>query len=138
MSQNDERHILQATYQSNLIHAISDVIFRMNNNDVFGAYNSLETLYILLPKICYQEVKTIHDKEISKLQRIENNTRAQDFAVRQMNLTNSKSLILQTINKILLKAYKDSLESHNYLDLTRGRPPTKESNIQSIGAALKR
>ncbi len=137
MSQSDERHILQATYQSNLIHAISDVIFRMNSNDVFGTYNALETLYILLPKECYLEVKPTHDNEISKLQQIEKSTRAQDFAVRQMNLTNTKSLRLQAINKTLFKAYKDTLESHNYLDISRGRPPTKESNIQTIGASLR-
>lgn len=138
MSQSDERHILQATYQSNLIHSISDVIFRMNSNDVFGTYNALETLYLLLPKDCHLEVKEIHDKEINKLKIIERQTRAQDFAVRQMNLTNNKAEKLQVINKTLFKAYKDTLESHNYLDISRGRPPTKESSIQGIGAMLKK
>ena len=136
MSQSDERHILQATYQSNLIHAISDVIFRMNSNDVFGTYNALETLFILLPKECYLEVKPTHDKEIRIIQQIENKTRAQDYAVRQMNLTNTKSQTLQTTNKILFKAYKDTLESKNYLDITRYRPTTKESTIQNIGAKI--
>jgi hypothetical protein len=137
MSQTDERHILQATYQSNLIHSISDVIFRMNNNDIFGTFNALETLYILLPNECYKIVAPIHDQEIMKITQLENETRSMDYAVRQMTLNSKKLSLLYNINKTLFKTYKDILESKNYLDITRYRPATKESNIQTIGEQLK-
>ncbi|MFA5455988.1 MAG: hypothetical protein WC272_11800 [Sulfurimonas sp.] len=136
MAQSDERHILQATYQSNLIHAISDVIFRMNNNDVFGTFNALETLYIILPIECYKMVEPIHDQEFKKIFDLENKIQSIDYAVRQMNLTNKKLQLLQSINKILFKTYKDILESKNYLDITKYRPTTRESTVQNIGAKI--
>ena len=138
MTESDERHILQATYQSNLIHSISDIIFRMNNNDIFGTFNALETLYILLPKECYNAVEKIHDEEIQKITELEIHTKSHDYAVRQMNLNNTKLQLLYRINKILFKTYKDILESKNYLDITRYRPTTKESTIQNIGEKLKK
>lgn len=137
MTESDERHILQATYQSNLIHAISDVIYRMNNNDIFGTFNALETLYILLPKECNLLVKETHDQEIAKIKELERQITSIDYALRQTNLTNRKINLLHQVNKNLFKAYKDALESKNYLDITRYRPKTKESTIQSIGAKLK-
>ena len=128
----EERHLLQPTYQTILIQALSDVVFRMNNNDIFGAYNALETLYILLPKDCATDVEQTHDNIINQILKMENQNRSIDIALRQMNLTNWKRQYLHRCNATLLKAFKNSLDKYNYLDIAKGRPATKAVSMGDI------
>ncbi len=128
---DQEKRILQNTYQSIFINAISDIIQRMNNSDHEEAFECLQNLYAWLPNICITECKEENQQIIRKLNQI-TSARTIGFSQATIIENHQRKHYLYNANRKLVELFKTSLDKHGYLEISKGRPPTRETTMGDL------
>ena len=117
-----ENRYVTPTYQSILILGLDTVAKRLADNDDFGGWQALKTLYVELPPECQEDcaedlanVKTALSEIITSIQGI-------NLYLRRARRANALQKYLETSNLQLFDKFKNSLFKHGYLENTSAKP----------------
>ncbi len=105
---SSQSHYLLPTYQAPLINAIQQVVIRFNSEgSVMGAWESLETLYSILPPDVHKSISSEYDRIKQRISYALKQRRNPDSLIQQMNSEDAMTRILR-------------VENHPFLTKNRG------------------
>ena len=121
-----ENRYVTPTYQSILILGLDTVARRLANNDVWGCWQALKTLYTELPPECQQDCAQDLADVKADLSKIHSSIRGINLYMLHVRRVVAVERYLARSNFLLFDKFKNSLFQHGYLENTTVKPRNLE------------